>query len=206
MMLKSVIAAVACAAALVSAKHNVTHYCNPIVSGTLQRFSYNITGGIIPLGVNATKAGELVTRDTKHHPVVVFESCAKVKAIESGAMTTPYSKLSLKEHKGLCVSHNGSSKNHTGELTLQDCEKDVEKVRESQEWNLVYGTEMKGQNATLIAMSTKDEDIHALPLVDQYLPVGAHGHGPPYNITRMTASSTVGYGSLLQIVDPKKEY
>lgn len=206
MMLKSVIAAVASAAVLVSAKDNVTQECNPVVSGKLQWFSFNVTGGFVPLGVNASKAGEYVSRDATHFPEVVFESCQKMKMLKGGVMATPYTKLSLKEHKGLCVTHHGSSKNHTGEVTVEKCAKGEKVDKKDQEWGLVYGKEMEGQNATLLARFTEHERVQVLPMVEPFLPVDEHGHGPSFNITRMTVGSAVGYGTLLQIANPKKAY
>ena len=90
--------------------------------------------------------------------------------------------VALREAQRVVYLHPGRER-HAAALLLQDCEQDVEKSQE--------------RNA---ATYTKDEQVHALPLANQYLPVDAHGSALSYNNTRMTASSTAGYGSLRGLV------
>ena len=204
MLLKSLAAALFSAAVLVSAKSgNVTQGCTPVVSGQLQSWSFNTTLGPTPLGVNATKSGAYVTDGNfKHNIHVVYETCSRTRAVDHGAISAPYTRVSLKNDSKWCLTHNAAKKNVSGQLVLEHCSDDVEDAQKTQEFGIFYGKGMKGQNATLSAYKSQKNCFGSLPFVEKYIPAEN-----PINITRMTTGGSMGamYASVLQIGNPHDE-
>ena len=201
-MFNSVFAAVLSAAVLVTAK-NTTFTCTPVVSGKLQSWSFNGTDALLPMGVNATKSGEFVSVNVTHPSDVVYERCAVDKDSQVIVGPTSYAHVALKNDKDWCVTHNaGKTKKAAGLLVLERCSTDPNEVGKTQEFGLVYGANMRHQNATLIAQFNTGNCTGSLPVIANFRDGTQSRKDTPDMVAGMI--SVTNGASLLQIGNPKE--
>mgnify|MGYP007016337291 CR=1 FL=1 len=192
-MLKSVFATVV-AAAVVAAK-NTTYECSPVVSGTLQSWFFNSTGVPTIVGANATKSGEYLKETMVTEPLeVVFERCEhQLKHQNATALVS--NRVTLK-NKDLCVAHERAGISDDRKLLLAECAQNDEE-RRKQEFHLLYGKGMKGQNATLMVYHPGRNGSVTLP----FLGIFAKSR----HDTNSTVAGMTSWGmELLQIGNPKE--
>lgn len=199
-MFKSLV--IALAASVVAASKG-KYECSDVVSGSLQTVNYNSTQAPMIVGVNATKSGEYLTSFLVTKPLeVVFEQCMRSTGQEG--VSTVYYRLVAQKNRDLCVTHTPDKRDIDRLLRLEKCEGSTKKGRQTQEFDVIYGKRMKGENATVVAHERNGTDVRTFPFSMLY----------ETNVTRDGKEVTLdvnGLGStrtgteLLQIGNPKEE-
>ena len=101
------------------------------------------------------------------------------------------------KNKELCVAHERAGISDGRELLLAECAQNDEK-RRKQEFHLLYGKGMRGQNATLVVYHPDRNGSVTLPFLGLF--------AKSRNDTNSTVAGMVSWGmELLQIGNPKED-
>ena len=199
-MFKSLVIALATTAVAAS---KGKYECRDVVSGSLQTVDYNSTQAPMIVGVDASKSDKYLTSFNVTKPLkVVFEECTRPTGQE-GVSTVYYRLLSQKD-RDLCVTHTPDKQDIGRLLQLEKCEGSTKKGRKTQEFSVIHGKRMKGQNATVVAYESGEKGVRTFPFpIIIAKNVTRDGKKEMLEISGMGA--TLSTTELLQIGNPKEE-